>query len=69
MQADSYISDRVLKAEEILAGQLGTIEALQDVLGRSHDGRADVAVSLVKARMAIAEIGSALDAVEALFAG
>lgn len=34
------------KSEEIFAGQLGVLEALQEVLGRSHDDRADVVATL-----------------------
>ncbi len=68
MQADSVISDEVSKAEEIFAWQLGSLETLQELLGRTHADRSDIVVTLVKARLLLAETGAALDAVEALFA-
>jgi hypothetical protein len=69
MQVDVIISDKVVAAEETFGGQLGRLEVLQELLGRSHVDRSDVVATLVKARMALAEIGSALDKAEAIFTG
>ena len=46
MKTDVIIYDKVSKAEQLFAWQLGTVDLLQDVLGRSHADRSDISVTL-----------------------
>jgi len=69
MQTDSIIYDQVSKAEDILSGQLGVVERLQEVLGGVHSTPGDVVLSIVQGRRLLADIGAALDRVDALFGG
>lgn len=68
MRTDSTISNTVSKAEELFAWQLGSLEALQDLLGRTHTDRSDIVYTIFKARQMLADTGAMLDKVEALLA-